>query len=391
MTGQLGFRAPMLRAVIRPASAWLVFVTLLSASSACEPLDPPQPKPAAAARGSSGKPKLLRGMNLGDALDAPKEGDWGVVLDEADFPRLHAAGFDHVRLPVRFSAHASMEPPYAIDDTFFRRVDWAIAHALASDLAIVVDMHHYEELTADPDAHAARFVGLWKQIAERYRDASEAVCFELLNEPHDKLTADKWNALSASALRVVRATNPTRTVVVEGVDWASAKSLRDTLRVPDDVAVVASFHMYQPILFTHQGAAWMPPEFGTTGVSFPGPPSTPVVPIDAARSVAWVREWFERYDREPADTNPGGAGAIAEQLDMAKAFADSRHIPVYMGEFAAIDHAVMASRVAWTRTTRQEAERRGFGWAYWDDGGAFKVYDRQRGAWVPELLAALRP
>jgi endoglucanase len=329
-------------------------------------------------------------MNLGNALDAPREGDWGVVLDEADFPRLHEAGFDHVRLPVRFSAHASMDPPYAIDDDFFRRVDWAITHALSNGIAIIVDLHHYEELMTDPDGQAARFVGLWKQIAERYRNEPEAVCFELLNEPHDKLTADKWNALSANALRVVRATNPTRTVILEGVDWASAKSLRDTLRIPDDVAVVASFHMYQPILFTHQGAGWMNPEFRTTGIRFPGPPSVPVVPVDAATSVGWVREWFDRYNREPADTNPGGAEAIAEQLDIAKAFADSHHVAVYMGEFAAIDHADMASRATWTRLTRQEAERRGFGWAYWDDGGGFKAYDRQGGGWVPELLGALR-
>ncbi len=48
-----------------------------------------------------------------------------------------------------------------------------------------------------------------------------------------RIAADKWNALSAEALRLVRATNPTRGVVVEGVFWASAKNLRDTLAVPD--------------------------------------------------------------------------------------------------------------------------------------------------------------
>ena len=73
----------------------------------------------------------------------------------------------------------------------------------------------------EPDANAARFVGLWRQIAEHYRNAPEAVCFELLNEPHDKLTADKWNALMPEALAAVRATNPTREVVIEGADWAS--------------------------------------------------------------------------------------------------------------------------------------------------------------------------
>jgi endoglucanase len=313
-----------------------------------------------------------------------------VTLDESDFSRIHAAGFDHVRLPVRFSGHAGAAPPFAIDDEFLRRVDWAIGQALANDLAVIVDMHSYEEMSKDPDGNAARFVGLWRQIAARYRAAPPAVAFELLNEPHDRLTAEKWNAILGQALRVVRETNPTRTVVLEGVDWASAKNLRDTLAVPDDPAIVGSFHMYQPILFTHQGAPWMQPEFRTVGVRFPGPPPSPITPAASAVSVSWTNDWFTRYNAEPAATNPSGAGAIAEQLDMAAAFAAAHHIPVYMGEFAAIDKGDLGSRVTWTRLTRVEADRRGFGWAYWDDGGSFAAYDRHGSRWISELLAALR-
>src|SRR5258708_5592969 len=60
--------------------------------------------------GPSGKPRLRRGMNLGNALDAPNEGAWGVVLGASDFVAARQAGFDHVRLPVRFSAHAASSP-----------------------------------------------------------------------------------------------------------------------------------------------------------------------------------------------------------------------------------------------------------------------------------------
>jgi endoglucanase len=365
-------------------------LVLVPVFGGCQWLENPPPQAEAAPTGPVGTPKLLRGFNLGNALDAPTEGAWGVVLEESDFTRLRAEGFDHVRLPVRFSAHASTDPPYTIEDEFFARVDWALRQALLNNLAVVLDFHHYEELMKDPDGHAARFVGLWRQIAGRYRNVPEAVCFELLNEPHDKLNATKWNSLMASALRAVRETNPKRTVILEGVDWASAKNLRDTLSVPDDPAVVGSFHMYQPILFTHQGATWMAPEFHSTGVVFPGPPQTTLRPDPAAESVSWTRDWFDRYNREALGSNPSGPSAVAEQLDMAMAFAQSHHLPVYMGEFAAIDIADMASRSRWTRMVRVEAEKRGFGWAYWDDGGSFEAYDRKSGRWLPELLAALK-
>jgi endoglucanase len=372
------------------AALSLFALSLSLGLGACTLFEPPRPALAPALStlptGPSGKPRLLRGINLGNALDAPTEGQWGVVLDESDFSRVSKEGFDHVRLPVRFAAHAKADPPYAIDAEFFRRVDWAVAQALKNGLAVVVDLHYYDALTKDPESHRARFLGLWRQIAERYRDAPPAVCFELLNEPHDHLTAGEWNSILAETFRVVRASNPTRTVVVEGVDWASAKSLRDSLSVPDDPNVVASFHMYQPLLFTHQGAPWMNAEFQTIGVRFPGPPTEPLTP---STSVTWVRDWFARYNREPAATNPSGMRAIVEELGMAKAFADTHHVPVYMGEFGAIDHADMASRAAWIRATRTLADEQGFGWAYWDDGGSFAAYDRKRGAWVPELRDAL--
>ncbi|MDP9033756.1 MAG: glycoside hydrolase family 5 protein [Myxococcota bacterium] len=329
-------------------------------------------------------------MNLGNALDAPSEGDWGVVLKASDFSAVKEAGFDHVRLPARFSAHAGTTPPYAIDENFLARVDWAIDQALSNRLAIVVDLHHYAEMMDYPDEHRRRFVALWRQIAEREKARPESVVFELCNEPTGKMTADKWNVILAEALRVVRTSNPTRTIVVEGVEWASAGNLRDTLVVPaGDPNLVGSFHMYQPILFTHQGADWMPPEFGTRGVVFPGPPARPLAPAPGANAVAWVRNWFARYNEEPRERNPSGSTTIADQLELAQGFAARTHLPIYMGEFGAIDHADAKSRETWTRMTRQEAERRGFGWAYWDDGGAFMAYDRRSGGWIPFLKSAL--
>jgi endoglucanase len=290
---------------------------------------------------------------------------------------------------VRFNGHADLAPPYTISASFFSRVDWAVGQALKNNLAIIIDLHNYDDLMTDPEAHRARFVALWQQIAQHYQGTPDAVAFELLNEPHGSLTASTWNSILIDALRAVRATNPARTVIVEGVDWASAKNLRDSLAVPNDPNVVASFHMYQPILFTHQGAPWMGPEYKTLGVHFPGPPPSPITPVSTALAVSWVRAWFERYNREPAATNPSGPSTIAEQLDMAASFALAHHVRVYMGEFATVDGGDVASRAAWTRLTRVEAERRGFGWAYWDDGGSCEAYDRKKSAWIPELKDAL--
>ncbi|MGC9349035.1 MAG: glycoside hydrolase family 5 protein, partial [Anaerolineae bacterium] len=146
----------------------LVSALVLAALAGCrrlgkarEPLDPE----AQAAR-------LGRGVNLGNALEAPEEGAWGMVIEADFFDLISDAGFDTVRVPIRWSAHAEEQAPYTIDDDFFARIDWVVDQALSQDLNVVVNMHHYEELFEDPDAHTDRFVSLWEQIATRYADRS---------------------------------------------------------------------------------------------------------------------------------------------------------------------------------------------------------------------------
>ena len=127
------------------------------------------------------QPAFGRGVNLSNALEAPREGDWGVTLEEKHFAEIKAAGFDSIRLPVRWSAHAEAAAPYRIDPRFFDRVDWAVRQALSRKLGVVLNLHHYSELDERPDEHRARFLALWRQIAANYRDQQPSLSFELLN------------------------------------------------------------------------------------------------------------------------------------------------------------------------------------------------------------------
>ncbi len=329
-------------------------------------------------------------MNLGDALDAPVEGEWGVVLSEEHFSTAKAAGFDHVRLPVRFSAHADEKAPYTIDETFFKRVDWAIAQAMGQGLPIIVDLHHFNELSDDPDRQSERFIGLWKQIAERYKSQPETLIFELLNEPNKNLNPVKLNALHKRAISVVRASNPTRIIMADSYYWANTNYLR-ALDLPNDPNVIAHFHMYQPILFTHQGAPWMDPEFGTLGVVFPGPPATPVQPIPAAQKTSWVRDWLKSYNTQPTAANLSGLKTVREEFDRASAYAQASGHRVYLGEFGAINNADMASRANYYKAVREESEKRNIAWCVWDDGASFQLLKPKEKGWVQELKSALIP
>lgn len=203
---------------------------------------------------------LGRGMNVGNALDAPNEGDWGWSLEANHFDIIADAGFDSVRVPVSWSTHAAAAPPYTIDKVFFERVDWVLEQTARTGLVTVLDVHHYLELMDNPAGHRARFLSIWRQIAERYADRPETVYFELLNEPTESFTEDPsiWNRLLVDALEIVRRSNPTRPVLIGPVGWNAIEFL-DQLVLPDDPNIIVPVHFYSPFEFTHQGADWVDP------------------------------------------------------------------------------------------------------------------------------------
>jgi endoglucanase len=305
---------------------------------------------------------LGRGINMGNMLDAPREGDWGVKL-EPGYVDLAAQSFKTVRIPVRWSNHAAPTADAKIDEAFARRVDEVVDAFLAKGMYVILDVHHYTQISGDPPhphefkvdpaVMDQRLVNLWKQIAARYKDRSPKLLFELLNEPHGRLNGDAWNSLAAQALAAVRATNPTRTVLIGPGEWNGIPEL-PRLRLPQDRHIIVMVHNYDPFPFTHQGVEWMP--------QFPVGPTC----CDA------------KQQRQ-----------VADALDAAIRWNQRSGYPVYLGEFGAYEKADMKSRAAYTRLVRDEAEKRGIGWAYWEFASSFGVYSPKAGTWVEPIRRAL--
>jgi endoglucanase len=303
--------------------------------------------------------RLGRGVNLGNILEAPQEGDWGLTLEEKYFDLIKGAGFDSVRIPIRWTSHTSQEPPYTIDPQFFERIDWAILQALDRDLAVVINVHHYEEIHESPRLHKERFLAIWEQIATRYKDLPESVYFELLNEPMGTLAATSWNEFAAEAIKVVRTSTPHRTLIVGPGNWNAIDALPGLFLPEEDRNLIVTFHYYLPFQFTHQGAEWVDnsePWLGTTW--------------DATRE-----------EKE----------MITRSFESAVEWANKNRRPLYLGEFGAYSKADMDSRARWTEFIARTAEERDISWAYWEFGSGFGVFNPSSGKWYEPLRYALFP
>ena len=306
------------------------------------------------------QPPFGRGVNLGNALEAPREGEWGVTLEASYFEAIASAGFDSVRIPIRWSAHAEASAPYRIDPKFFERVDWAVRQSLDRKLRPIINMHHYTGIMERPNEHRERFLALWQQIAEHYREFTPEVAFEILNEPQQNLDAAKWNELLAATLAVVRRTNPTREIVVGPANFNGIDHLEQLKLPADDRHLIVTVHYYSPFSFTHQGAHWL------TGDSRP--------PVG------------KKWTGTPAEKL-----AIVRDFDKAIAWAVEHRRPLYLGEFGAYEKADLASRARWTKFVADEANQRKIGWGYWEFCSNFNAYDAKSGKWIAPLKDALLP
>ncbi|PHR60214.1 MAG: hypothetical protein COA43_07910 [Robiginitomaculum sp.] len=298
--------------------------------------------------------RVKRCMNLGNALEAPREGEWGYTIRAKDFRIIANARFDTVRIPIRWSKHASTRPPYTIDPSFMRRVQTLVGQAQQNGLGVIIDVHHYRKLMDNPAGHEARLLSFWKQISLAFANAPENVYFELLNEPMGSIDTNHMNALYAKLVPIIRQHNPTRKIIIGGEPWNHLETM-ETVKWPRDNNLVATFHYYGPHKFTHQGAEW----------------ENPVQPVGV--------QWGSQADFQE----------MQKSFARARAFAKASGLPIFVGEFGVIDKVPLAQRNQWVKAHRQALEASGFSWCAWDFVGAFKTYDLQKETWLPGSLNAL--
>ena len=76
--------------------------------------------------------KFMRGVNMGNYLEAPPGQDWGSHYATNDFSNARNQGFDHVRIPVGWNFYAGPAPNYTLSNSLFGKVDLMVTNALSA-------------------------------------------------------------------------------------------------------------------------------------------------------------------------------------------------------------------------------------------------------------------
>ena len=260
-------------------------------------------------------------------------------ITEADFEKIAALGFDHVRIPIDYNV--IQNPDGTMRPDGLGRIDAALALCDKYGLKAVLDLHKTPGYSFDAgekeagffesESYQERFYWIWETLAEWFAGMSDRVAFELLNEVTEARFLPAWKRISRECVRRIRFFAPDTIILLGSYNWNSARTVPE-LDAPYDDKMVYNFHFYEPHAFTHQGAYWMP-ELQNTRCSY----------ADCGAS----EQWFEDF--------------LAPAIEKAK----KENCELYCGEFGVIDIVPPEEAVKWFRDLHKVFERHGIAHAMW--------------------------
>lgn len=239
-----------------------------------EPTKVPDPTPTPEPWvGGSEAAKLIANMtigwNLGNTLDSTGKNEtvWGNPMTTQEMiDKVAETGFNTVRLPVTWYTH--VDENFTIDEEWLARVKEIVDYCYNNNMYVILNTHHETSWNVPAldkiDDVEAKFVYLWQQIAEYFKDYDEYLLFEGQNEPRVVGHSQEWNGGSAEHRQLVsrlnqafvdtvRATggnNESRVLLITSYGANCSRNAMYGVKVPNDPYVGVSIHAYTPYHFT---------------------------------------------------------------------------------------------------------------------------------------------
>ncbi|MBQ4639132.1 MAG: glycoside hydrolase family 5 protein [Clostridia bacterium] len=227
--------------------------------------------------------KFGLGGNTGKAPTEYEVG-WGQpVTTQEMLNGMKAYGFDTIRIPVAWMTNASHlnEGDYTLDEPYLARVKEIVDYARNAGMYVIINDHWdggwwgmFGSESAETRALAMEaYKGMWKQIAEYFRDYSDYLIFEGANEEigarfdedsalycNDSVKsylsdderyalANEVNQAFVDTVRSTGGNNATRFLLIPGYGTNIAQTCDNRFKMPIDTAedkLLISVHFYDP-------------------------------------------------------------------------------------------------------------------------------------------------
>lgn len=301
---------------------------------------------------------------------------------EKDIALIEAVGFDHCRLsidagPLEAWQRAGSETP------FMNELDKAVRMMLAHHLSVIIDIHPSSEYKAElfqGSAGVGRFVSLWRALAAHFAPMdADHVFFEIMNEPEQN-DVYRWQGIQSAVVDAIRQVAPGNTIIAGGGHWSGLGDLM-TLEPLADANVIYTFHDYEPMAFTHQGATWANQEvWPERAIPYPSSPEAIAPKLSEEPNLAG-QLFLDTYGEDRWD-----AARVENTIAFAARWSEMHHVPVYCGEFGVFrTYSPPAARAQWLHDMRVAFAKNHIGWAMWDYQTDFGVVTKANGVTTPDV------
>lgn len=310
--------------------------------------------------------EMKTGWNLGNSLDAegPDETFWGnPATTMAMIDEVAQRGFNTLRVPVTWRFHQGSAPDYIIEKNWLDRVEEVVNYGRANNMYVIINVHHDDTWIIPTyekgDEVKDRLSKLWTQIANRFKNYSDYVIFETLNEPRFEGSSEEWtggtaegrdmvNQYHKTSLDAIRATggnNNSRPIMISTYAASTIPQAMNDLIIPNnDDRTIISLHSYFPFPFTLEGtdSTW-----GT--------------------------------DNDKAQ--------LEAEMDRIKTKFTDNGKAVVLGEWSSGNQGNLQDRLAHASYYAQAAADRGFASIWWDNGNSgvsndgLAIFNRQTLSW----------
>lgn len=313
------------------------------------------------------------GWNLGNTMDGhdnltPSETAWqSVVTTQKFIKEVHDRGFQTLRVPVTWGNKIDDTNDYQIDKEWLKRLGEIVDYGIQEGMYVIINIHHdgadnsywLNTYAEDMDVVYQKFSGVWKHIAEYFKDYDEHLIFESMNEVYgDEDILAVLNQKFVDAVRGTGGNNRERWLSVPG-SGANIGSASYNFRFPKDSVPNRLFyavHYYD----------W---NFGL------------------------------EESMETTTFTKGNARHLNDQLEPLQTFFTSRGIPVILGEFGCIDKNNTAERAYFNEVSTRICKKYKVVPVYWDNGYhdktkeadyGFSLFDRENATpWYPEIIQGM--
>lgn len=229
--------------------------------------------------------EMGKGWNLGNTFDGVDtdvnkedlgETAWGnPIVTRELIKEIKEKGYDSIRMPMTaYRRFSEVDGKYVMNEAWLNRYKEVVDWAVEDDLYVMINIHHDSWLWLkywDGNVESKEykmFVDLWEQIADKFKNSSELVSFETINEPQfsdtkedgTKIEVDaqtRLDMLNKAAYDIIRSSggnNGSRMIIIPTMNTnheeKNSEPAYQFIKSLNDENVIATIHYYSEWVFS---------------------------------------------------------------------------------------------------------------------------------------------